>query len=121
VNAVRRTVGALVESYGRGSSPHVVSMASPTAEPSFLDKRRARLERVIAIVLAGTRNDLDVSQRELAARLGWSRNVIANLETGRRGLSFSDFLLIASALNINAEIVLRRILRWEQADRDEAV
>ena len=108
----------MVESYERGSSPHAVSMPSPTADPSVLDKRRARLERVIAIVLTGTRNDLDISQRELAARLGWSRNVIANLETGRRSMSFSDFLLIARALNSNAEIVLRRILRWEQTDRE---
>lgn len=90
-------------------------------DPSFLEKRRARLERVIAIVLAGTRNDLDVSQRELAARLGWTRNVIANLETWRRSLSFCDFLLIASALNVNPEIVLQRIRCWEQAERDEAV
>jgi transcriptional regulator with XRE-family HTH domain len=44
--------------------------------------------------------------------LGWSRNVIANLETGRRSLTLSDFLLIASALNISPEILLQRILRW---------
>jgi transcriptional regulator with XRE-family HTH domain len=77
-----------------------------------LQKQRARWERVASIVLTATRNDLDVSQRELAARLGWTRNVIANLETGRRGLTLSDFLLIAGALNINPEILLQRILRW---------
>jgi transcriptional regulator with XRE-family HTH domain len=77
-----------------------------------LQKQRARWERVASVVLTATRNDLDVSQRELAVRLGWSRNVIANLETGRRSLTLSDFLLIASALNISAEILLQRILRW---------
>jgi plasmid maintenance system antidote protein VapI len=84
---------------------------------SALEKQRARWERVAAIVLTGTRNDLDVSQRELAARLGWTRNVIANLETGRRNLTLSDFLLIAGALNINPEILLQRILRWGQSER----
>lgn len=77
-----------------------------------LQKQRARWERVASVVLTATRNDLDVSQRELAVRLGWSRNVIANLETGRRSLTLSDFLLIASALNISPEILLQRILRW---------
>ncbi len=84
---------------------------------STLQKQRARWERVAAIVLTGTRNDLDVSQRELAARLGWTRNVIANLETGRRSLTLSDFLLIAGALNINPDILLQRILRWGQSER----
>jgi ribosome-binding protein aMBF1 (putative translation factor) len=77
-----------------------------------LQKQRSRWERVASIVLTATRNDLDVSQRELALRLGWSRNVIANLETGRRTLTLSEFLLIAGALNINPEILLQRILRW---------
>jgi hypothetical protein len=27
--------------------------------------------------------------------MGWTRNVIANLETVRRGLTLSDFLLIS--------------------------
>jgi DNA-binding XRE family transcriptional regulator len=120
VNIVRNRVGLLVEAYERGSPSQVVSKPSPVLDPSFLGKRRDRLERVIAIVLAGTRNDLDVSQRELAARLGWTRNVIANLETRRRSLSLCDFLFIASALSVNPEIVLQRILRWEQAGFDEA-
>jgi transcriptional regulator with XRE-family HTH domain len=77
-----------------------------------LQKQRARWARVASIVLTATRNDLDVSQRELAARLGWTRNVVANLETGRRGLTLSDFLLIAGALHINPELLLQRILRW---------
>jgi transcriptional regulator with XRE-family HTH domain len=87
---------------------------------SALQKQRARWERVAAIVLTATRNDLDVSQRELAARLEWTRNVIANLETGRRALTLSDFLLIAGALNINPEILLQRMLRWGQSERGSA-
>jgi transcriptional regulator with XRE-family HTH domain len=48
----------------------------------------------------------------LAAKLGWSRNVIANLETGRRVMTLVDFLLIARALRIEPERLLTRILRW---------
>ncbi len=77
-----------------------------------LQKQRARWERIAAIVLTATRNDLDVSQRELALRLGWSRNVIANLETGRRTLTLSDFLLIAGALNINPRFCCSGSYAW---------
>jgi hypothetical protein len=73
---------------------------------------RARLERAIRAVLGASRQDLDVSQRQLAGKLGWTRNVIANLETGRRGLSLADFVLIARELHIEPERLLLRILRW---------
>lgn len=77
-----------------------------------LVRERMRWERVTAIVLTGTRRDQDTSQHELAVRLGWTRNMIANLESGRRSLRVSDLFLIARALNISPETLLQRILRW---------
>jgi transcriptional regulator with XRE-family HTH domain len=77
-----------------------------------LARQRVRWERVTAIVLTGTRRDQDTSQHELAARLGWTRNMIANLESGRRSLRLSDLFLIARALNISPEALLQRIIRW---------
>jgi len=85
-----------------------------------LEKQRARWERVATIVLVATRTDLDVSQRDLAARLGWTRNMIANLETGRRRVGLSDFIRIATALNIPPETLLQRILRWGQYERPDS-
>jgi hypothetical protein len=41
-----------------------------------------------------------------------SRNVIDNLETGRRVVTLTDFVLVATALRIDPERLLRRILRW---------
>ena len=73
---------------------------------------RTRLERAIRAVLGASRGDLDVSQRQLALKLGWTRNVIANLETGRRVLGLADFVLIARELHIEPERLLHRILRW---------
>lgn len=81
-----------------------------------LEKERLRWERVTAIVLTGTRRDMDVSQHELAARLGWTRNMIANLESGRRSLRLSDLFLIARALNISPETLLLRIMRWGKSN-----
>jgi len=81
-------------------------------KPLSLDKERRRWERVTAIVLTGTRRDQDVSQQELADRLGWTRNMIANLESGRRSLRLSDFFLVARALNVTPETLMLRIMRW---------
>jgi transcriptional regulator with XRE-family HTH domain len=77
-----------------------------------LADERKWLEKIISVVLSASREDSDVSQRQLAAKLGWSRNVIANLETGRRVMTLVDFLLIARALRIEPERLLTRILRW---------
>lgn len=73
---------------------------------------RERLQRVIPIVLSGSRRDLDVSQRELAERMGWSRNQVANIESGRRAVHLTDFVLFAKALNIDPIALLHRVLRW---------
>jgi transcriptional regulator with XRE-family HTH domain len=53
-----------------------------------------------------------MSQRELAARMGWTRNMIANLESGRRSVRLIDFVMISTPLGIDPERLLRRILQW---------
>jgi transcriptional regulator with XRE-family HTH domain len=73
---------------------------------------RQRLERVIPVIMVGTRRDLDVSQSELARRMGWTRNMVANLESGRRSVRVTDFLLVAKALRVDPVSLLHRILRW---------
>lgn len=95
-------------------------MMNSQVDPSALEKDRARWERVAGIVLAGTRRDLEVSQRELAHRLGWSRNMIANIETGRRSMNLGEFIIVARALNVGPEILLQRILRWGHSRRPDS-
>ena len=73
---------------------------------------RQRLERVIPVIMVGTRRDLDVSQSELARRMGWTRNMVANLESGRRSVRLTDFLMVAKALRVDPVSLLHRILRW---------
>jgi DNA-binding XRE family transcriptional regulator len=82
------------------------------AGSTVVSGERARLERAIRAVLGASREDLDVSQRQLAVKLGWTRNVVANLETGRRVLGLADFVLIARELHMEPERLLHRILRW---------
>jgi len=73
---------------------------------------RERWEQRIRIVLWASREDSDLSQRELGAKLGWTRNQVANLEGGRRATQMIDFLMVAKALNIDPIGLLYRVLRW---------
>lgn len=77
-----------------------------------LGELRQMLASRVCIILRATRLDLDLSQDKLAAPLGWTRNMVANLESGRRTLTFADFVVIAKAFNIEPERMLRRILHW---------
>jgi DNA-binding XRE family transcriptional regulator len=79
---------------------------------SSLDQQRRKWERVAAIVLTGTRREMNLSQQELANRVSWSRNMIANLESGRRSMRLSDLFLIAPALETTADLLMQRILHW---------
>jgi transcriptional regulator with XRE-family HTH domain len=76
------------------------------------DEFRRILASRVRIVLKASREDSDRSQQELATSLGWSRNMIANLETGRRVIGFVDFVILAKALHVEPERLLRRVLQW---------
>jgi transcriptional regulator with XRE-family HTH domain len=95
-------------------SDSIVSPVRPEFGAGLLavGDERARLERAIRAVLGASREDADVSQKQLAVKLGWTRNVVANLETGRRVVGLADFVLIARELRIEPERLLLRILRW---------
>jgi transcriptional regulator with XRE-family HTH domain len=80
-------------------------------ETSLVALRRVIGTRACTILRA-SRVDADVSQEELATQLGWTRNMIANLESGRRVVRLGDFVVIARALKIEPERLLRRILQW---------
>ena len=90
----------------------MIQTGTVVKEDADFDEVRARWERTAAIVLTGTRRQLNVSQQELADRLGWTRNMVANLESGRRSMRLSDLFLIAEALETSAELLMQRIVTW---------
>ena len=81
-------------------------------ETENLGERRKMPTNRVGIILKATREDLDLSQEKLAGILGWTRNMVANLESGRRRLTFADFVLVSRAFKIEPEKMLRRILDW---------
>jgi transcriptional regulator with XRE-family HTH domain len=75
-------------------------------------KERDRWNRAIVTVIRAARDDADVTQQELANRLGFTHRQVVNMEHGRRAIHASDLIMIAKALNEEPETLMRRILRW---------
>ncbi len=75
-------------------------------------KERDRWNRAIVTVIRAARDDADVTQQELANRLGFTHRQVVNMEHGRRAIHASDLIMIAKALNEDPETLMRRILRW---------
>ncbi len=71
-----------------------------------------RLQKSLRMMLWALRQDADISQLELAEKLGWSRNMVANMESGRRNLLAADFILICKVLSISPVSVLQRVQSW---------
>ncbi len=77
-----------------------------------IERLRDHLDRAVIATVSSTRKDVDVTQAELAERMAWSREIVSNIEQGRREVSVSDLILIAKVLEVDPETLLRRILRW---------
>lgn len=74
--------------------------------------QRDSWRQTVATVLAATRRDADVTQPELAAMIGWSRDKLAKVEAGQRRVELGDIVMIATALRQKPDALLRRILTW---------
>jgi DNA-binding XRE family transcriptional regulator len=75
-------------------------------------RQREHWDRAVVATVSSSRKDMDLTQEELAERMGWSREVLSNIEQGRRAVSVSDLILIARALDLDPETLFRRVLRW---------
>ena len=61
-----------------------------------------------------------MSQRALAQRLHVSRNVIANIETGRKLVQGAEIFMIIAALGVTIETFMRRVILWHSTSNHAA-
>jgi transcriptional regulator with XRE-family HTH domain len=74
----------------------------PPDDPSAaLDADRERAERALISVLRAARYDADLTQRQLAAKLGLTEDIVSNIEAGRTPISFADAVLWATRTNLD--------------------
>jgi transcriptional regulator with XRE-family HTH domain len=62
-------------------------------------------------LLLERRQRAKLSQRELAARLGWDQKVISNLERGSKRLTVLELIEIARVLEFDPAAALRRVAK----------
>ena len=75
-------------------------------------EQRKHWDRAVVAIWSATRRDLDLTQQQVADKMGWSRATLAGLEAGRRKVEVSDLILFAHAVRVEPETLFRRILRW---------
>ncbi len=87
-------------------------MHGPKKTEAQIQRQRDELNRAVIAAVSSTRKDVDVTQAGLAEQMAWSREIVSNIEQGRRDVSVADLVLIARALDVDPEKLFRRILRW---------
>jgi transcriptional regulator with XRE-family HTH domain len=73
---------------------------------------RSKQHQAVVTIIAASRREAQVSQDDLADRLGWHRSKIAKIESGERRVDVAEFITIARALSLDPEQLLGRVLRW---------
>lgn len=73
---------------------------------------RVHWRRIAAAVLAATRRDQDLTQAQLAKKVGWTRDTIADIEMGRRKFEVGELIILAQVLRTSPEVFFHRILSW---------
>ena len=84
----------------------------PKKTEAQIQRQRDELNRAVIAAVSSTRKDVDVTQAGLAEQMAWSREIVSNIEQGRRDVTVADLVLIARALDVDPEKLFRRILRW---------
>lgn|GEM_PF-2591584 len=87
-------------------------MHGPKKTEAQIQRQRDELNRAVIAAVSSTRKDVDVTQAGLAEQMAWSREIVSNIEQGRRDVTVADLVLIARALDVDPEKLFRRILRW---------
>jgi transcriptional regulator with XRE-family HTH domain len=73
---------------------------------------RSKWHQAVVTVIAASRREANMTQEDLANRLGWHRSRIAKIESGERRIDVAEFITIAGALKVEPEQLFARVLRW---------
>jgi transcriptional regulator with XRE-family HTH domain len=76
--------------------------------------RIKELDRAVGIAVKASRIDRDRKQSQIADHMGWSAEIVSNIEQGRRTVTVSELILLAEAMGEDPQEVFRRILEWRK-------
>jgi transcriptional regulator with XRE-family HTH domain len=61
-------------------------------------------------IIIDARNELGLTQRDLAERLGKPRSFVSKIETRERRLDFVEFVAVARALGVDPGLLVDRVI-----------
>jgi ribosome-binding protein aMBF1 (putative translation factor) len=81
--------------------------------------RQKKIERLIAqwdasvrTAIQGSRRDKGINQEAAAERMAWTADILSNIESGRRSITVSEFIILAGQIGVDPEVMFRRVLKW---------
>ena len=75
--------------------------------------RIKELNLATAVCIKTSRIDCDQFQEPVAGILGWSLDVISDIEKGRRTVTVAELIVLAEAMSEKPEVLFRKILDWK--------
>lgn len=70
-----------------------------------------RWDLAVRSAIKEIRQEVGLNQERAGKRLGWSADIMSNVELGRRDLTLPQFIVMAEAWGLNPEVMLRRMLK----------
>jgi transcriptional regulator with XRE-family HTH domain len=81
--------------------------------------RQRKIERLIAqwdasvqTTVQASRKDKGLNQEVASERMGWTADILSNIESGRRAITVSEFIVLAKQIGVEPEVMFRRVLKW---------
>jgi transcriptional regulator with XRE-family HTH domain len=71
-----------------------------------------RWTRAFASVLAACRRDADLTQEQVAAAMGWTRNTVTKIEGALRAVTLPELMALCRLYKVSAKSVLVRAEAW---------
>ena len=79
-----------------------------------IEDEEERWARGARTILRAFRNDADLTQEQLAARVAWTPKMVVDLESGRKAMQIRYVVRIARGLGIDPADAFAQIVNWVQ-------
>jgi transcriptional regulator with XRE-family HTH domain len=79
-----------------------------------IEDEEERWARGARTVLQAFRKDADLTQEQLAARMGWTTRMVAGLESGRTAMQIRHVVRVVRALGVDPAAAFAQIVNWVQ-------
>jgi ribosome-binding protein aMBF1 (putative translation factor) len=77
-----------------------------------IDRLVAQWDQSVRHAIQGSRRDKGLNQETAAERMGWSLDILSNVEAGRRDITVAEFIVLAQQMDVDPVVMFRRVMNW---------